>query len=48
VYKLDIKEEIGPAIWRKTQQAFEEAESLNADIQFFKLRDENNKEITER
>jgi len=24
------------------------AESLNADIQFFKLRDENNKEITER
>ncbi len=32
IYKLDVKEDIGPAIWRKTQKAFEEAEELNADL----------------
>jgi membrane-bound serine protease (ClpP class) len=30
VYKLSIKEEIGPGIWRQTKQAFEEAEKKNA------------------
>src|SRR6056297_2207520 len=32
VYKLNIKREIGPAIWRQTQQAFEAADSLGADV----------------
>ncbi len=32
VYKFDVKEEIGPPIWRKMQQAFEEAEDWNADL----------------
>lgn len=32
VYKLNIKENIAPAIWRQTQQAFETADSLNADL----------------
>lgn len=32
VYKLNIKQEIGPAIWRQTQQAFEAADSLGADV----------------
>ncbi len=32
VYKFDIKEEIGPPVWRKMQQAFEEAEEWNADL----------------
>ncbi|NOU59476.1 NfeD family protein [Marinifilum caeruleilacunae] len=32
VYKLDIKREIGPAAWRQTKDAFEEAENLNADL----------------
>jgi membrane-bound serine protease (ClpP class) len=32
VYKFDIKENITPATWRKTRQAFEEADSLNADL----------------
>ncbi|TNF30784.1 MAG: nodulation protein NfeD [Bacteroidetes bacterium] len=32
VYKFDIKEEIGPPIWRKMQKAFEEAEAWNADL----------------
>ncbi len=32
VYKLDIKQEIGPAIWRQTQQAFSEAQKVNADL----------------
>ncbi|OFX32646.1 MAG: serine protease [Bacteroidetes bacterium GWF2_42_66] len=32
VYKLNIKENIAPAIWRQTQQAFEAADSLNADL----------------
>ncbi|MBL4587012.1 MAG: nodulation protein NfeD [Flavobacteriales bacterium] len=32
VYKFDVKEEIGPPVWRKMQQAFEEAEAWNADL----------------
>lgn len=32
VYKLNIKEEITKATWRQTQQAFEAADSLGADI----------------
>lgn len=32
VYKFDIKEEIGPPIWRKMQKAFEDAEKWNADL----------------
>ena len=32
VYKFDIKEEIGPPVWRKMQQAFEEAEDWNAEL----------------
>ncbi len=32
VYTFDIMEEIAPAAWRKTKNAFEEAEKLNADI----------------
>ena len=32
VYKLDIKQEIGPASWRHLQIGFEEAEKLKADI----------------
>lgn len=32
VYKFDIKEEIAPPVQRKTQQAFEEAKQLHADI----------------
>jgi len=32
VYKFDVKEEIGPPVWRKMQQAFEEAELWNADL----------------
>ena len=32
VYKFDIKEEIGPPIWRKMQQAFEEATEWEADL----------------
>jgi len=31
VYKFAIKQEIGPAVWRHTQQSFDEAEKLNAD-----------------
>lgn len=31
IYKFDIKEEIGPAIWRQTMQSFEKANELNAD-----------------
>ncbi len=30
VYVLDIKEQIGPAIWRKTKQAFSEANKIHA------------------
>jgi membrane-bound serine protease (ClpP class) len=32
VYKLNIKEEITKATWRQTQQAFEAADSLGADV----------------
>lgn len=32
VYKLNIKEDITRATWRQTQQAFDEADSLNADV----------------
>jgi len=32
VYKLNIKENIAPAIWRQTKQAFAEANSLKADL----------------
>jgi membrane-bound serine protease (ClpP class) len=32
VYKLNIKQEITKATWRQTQQAFEAADSLNADV----------------
>ena len=32
VYKFDVKEEIGPPVWRKMQQAFKEAQDWNADL----------------
>ncbi|HAP68973.1 MAG TPA: serine protease [Flavobacteriales bacterium] len=32
VYKFDVKEEIGPPVWRKMQQAFEEANEWDADL----------------
>ena len=32
VYKFNIKQDIAPAVWRQTQQAFAEADSLNADL----------------
>jgi len=32
VYKLNIKQDIAPGIWRQTQQAFEAADSLGADL----------------
>ncbi len=32
VYKLNIKQEITKAVWRQTQQAFEAADSLDADV----------------
>ncbi len=32
VYKFNIKENIAPAIWRQTKQAFAEAHSLKADL----------------
>jgi membrane-bound serine protease (ClpP class) len=32
VYRFDIRKEIGPAIWRQTKQAIEEAEKMNADL----------------
>jgi len=32
VYLFDIKEEIGPGVWRQMQKAFAEAESWNADL----------------
>ncbi|MDC0303794.1 nodulation protein NfeD [Flavobacteriales bacterium] len=32
VYKFDVKEEIGPPVWRKMQKAFSEAEEWNADL----------------
>ncbi len=32
VYKLNIKQEIAPAVWRQTKQAFAAADSLGADL----------------
>lgn len=32
VYKFNIMEDISPSVWRKTQKAFAEAESIGADI----------------
>ncbi|MCF8277580.1 MAG: nodulation protein NfeD [Flavobacteriales bacterium] len=32
VYQFDVKEEIGPGVWRKMQQAFKEANDWNADL----------------
>src|SRR5690606_19926884 len=32
VYKFDIKEEIGPGVWRKMQKAFTEADDWSADL----------------
>lgn len=32
VYKFDIKQNIAPAVWRQTKQAFEAADSLKADL----------------
>jgi len=32
VYELNIKENIAPAVWRQTQQAFEAADSLHAGL----------------
>ena len=32
VYKLDIKEQIAPPVWRKTQKAFEQAKEIQADL----------------
>lgn len=32
IYQLNIKEEISPKVWRHTQHAFQEADSLNADL----------------
>jgi len=32
VYKFDIKQDIGPPVWRQTKDAFEEAKEWDADI----------------
>ena len=32
VFIFEMREMIGPAIWRQTQKAFEEADSINADL----------------
>ena len=32
IYKFDVKEEIGPPIWRKMQKAFADAHEWNADL----------------
>ncbi len=32
ILKFDIKEDIAPAIWRKTQKAFDMAKDINADL----------------
>lgn len=37
IYKFDIKEEIAPPVWRKTQKAFEEARDANADLVFIHM-----------
>ena len=31
VYKFDMRTDVGPALWRRTQQSFQEAEEMNAD-----------------
>jgi membrane-bound serine protease (ClpP class) len=31
VYQFDMRSEVGPALWRRTQQSFNEAEELGAD-----------------
>jgi membrane-bound serine protease (ClpP class) len=37
IYLYDIKQEIGPEAWRNTQNAFEEAERVNADMVFIHM-----------
>jgi membrane-bound serine protease (ClpP class) len=32
ILKFEMKEEVSPALWRKTQKAFEEAKAVNADV----------------
>lgn len=32
ILKFDMKEQVAPALWRKTQQAYEKAQALQADI----------------
>lgn len=32
VFVFDVKEEIGPPVWRKMQKAFKQAEELNSDL----------------
>ncbi len=32
VYRFEVKEEIGPPVWRKMQKAFDEANEWNADL----------------
>lgn len=32
IYKFDIKEEIAPPVWHKTQKAFEQAKEIKADL----------------
>lgn len=32
VYEFNIMQDIAPAVWRQTQQAFQEADTLNADL----------------
>ena len=32
VYQFDIKQEIGPAVWRHTKESIEEAEKIKADL----------------
>lgn len=32
ILKFDMNEEIGPALWRKTQKAFDYAQTINADV----------------
>ncbi len=32
IYQFDIKEDIGPAAWRKTKNAFDKAKELKADV----------------
>lgn len=32
IFKFDMKEQVAPALWRKTQKAFDEAKKVNADL----------------